>query len=282
MEAVRKAGAQLTEATALDGLLPMFINPVSGKFGASGRVTLGARGDSYYEYLLKQWILTGRTEDHFLREYRRAVNGIRKHLVRTSGAFTFVGEILENNAFSAKMDHLVCFLPGTLALGHSLGADPSQHEHLELAEALLDTCVHGYAMTPTGLAPEIWWFDDATGPRIKPNDAFSLLRPETVESLFYMWRITRKPKFREAGWTIYQAFERHARVDSGGFAAVQDVMAIPAQHRNKMESFWLGETLKYLFLLFDDQDLFPFDTFVFNTEAHPLPIWTEHMQASSS
>lgn len=44
--------------------------------------------------------------------------------------------------------------------------------------------------------------------------------------------------------------------------------------RDKMESFWLAETLKYLYLLLDDSspEMLPLDQFVFNTEAHPLPI----------
>ena len=53
-----------------------------------------------------------------------------------------------------------------------------------------ETCVYGYEMTATGLAPEIWWFGSG-GPYVKPADAFSLLRPETAESLFYLWRATR-------------------------------------------------------------------------------------------
>ena len=41
-----------------------------------------------------------------------------------------------------------------------------------------------------------------------------------------------------------------------------------------MESFWPAETLKYAYLLLDTStpELLPLDQFVFNTEAHPLPI----------
>ena len=51
---------------------------------------------------------------------------------------------------------------------------------------------------------------------IKDKDAHNLLRPETVESLFVLWRVTGEAEWRDAGWAMWQAGERHARVDSGG------------------------------------------------------------------
>ena len=45
------------------GLVPIFVNAETGQFRPSATITLGARGDSYYEYLLKQWLQSGKTED---------------------------------------------------------------------------------------------------------------------------------------------------------------------------------------------------------------------------
>ena len=72
-----------------------------------------------------------------------------------------------------------------------------------------------------------------------------------------------------------QAFEEHCRVESGGYTSISDVSsASDPKPRDKMESFFLAETLKYLYLLLGDDDrLLPLDEYVFNTEAHPLPIW---------
>ena len=107
------------------------------------------------------------------------------------------------------------------------------------------------------------------------QDSANEQRPETVESLFVLYRVTRDPLYRDWGWEILQAFNRHSRVDSGGFVALQQVNRKYPQRIDRMESFFLSETLKYLFLLFsDDADIFPLDEWVFNTEAHPLPIWT--------
>lgn len=99
-------------------------------------------------------------------------------------------------------------------------------------------------------------------------------RPETVESLFVLYRVTKDPRYRDWGWEILQAFKRHSRVDSGGFSTLRNVNSPKPSHSNRMESFFLAETLKYLFLLFtDDSDILPLDKWVFNTEAHPLPVW---------
>ncbi|XP_037706815.1 endoplasmic reticulum mannosyl-oligosaccharide 1,2-alpha-mannosidase isoform X2 [Choloepus didactylus] len=262
-----------------DGLVPMFINTHSGLFTHLGVFTLGARADSYYEYLLKQWIQGGKTETQLLEDYMEAVKGIRTHLLQQSepSKLTFVGE-LAHGQFRPKMDHLVCFLPGTLALGvhHGLPA-----EHLELAKALMETCYQMNRQMETGLSPEIAHFN--TYPQgklqdvqVKPADRHNLLRPETVESLFYLHRLTGDPKYQDWGWEILQSFNTHARIPSGGYSSINNVQDPDRpEPRDKMESFFLGETLKYLYLLFsDDADFLSLDAFVFNTEAHPLPIWT--------
>lgn len=262
----------------LDGLVPMFINTNSGSFTHLGVFTLGARADSYYEYLLKQWIQGGKKESQLLEDYLEAVDGIRKHLLAKSEPrkLTFVGE-LNHGRFSAKMDHLVCFLPGTLALGahHGLPA-----EHMELAQALMDTCYQMYRQMETGLSPEIAHFNlhhtkAVKDVQVKAADRHNLLRPETVESLFYLYRLTGDRKYQDWGWEILHSFNTYTRVPSGGYSSISNVQdPRHPQPRDKMESFFLGETLKYLYLLFsDDPDLLSLDTYVFNTEAHPLPIW---------
>ena len=59
---------------------------------------------------------------------------------------------------------------------------------------------------------------------------------------------------------------------TGGYTSLDDVTEVPPLRRDKMETFFLGETLKYLYWLFGDDSVIPLDKFVFNTEAHPLPI----------
>ncbi|KAK6305189.1 endoplasmic reticulum mannosyl-oligosaccharide 1,2-alpha-mannosidase-like [Coregonus clupeaformis] len=260
-----------------DGLVPMFINTNSGQFTHKGVFTLGARADSYYEYLLKQWIQGGKTEPDLLEDYLEAIEGVKKHLLRTTGPrkLTFVGE-LNHNRFNPKMDHLVCFLPGTLALGAHNGLP---EDHMELALQLMETCHQMYVQMETGLSPEIAHFNlqpyDGRDVNVKPADRHNLLRPETVESLFYLYRFTKDTKYRDWGWDILESFNKYTRVPSGGYTSISNVRdPVNPGPRDKMESFFLGETLKYFYLLFsDDLELLSLDKYVFNTEAHPLPIW---------
>lgn len=176
------------------------------------------------------------------------------------------------------MDHLVCFLPGLLALGYVNGMPKS---HMDLAQRLMYSCYQMYALMASGLAPEIVVFNTdsaiADDLEVKPNDAFNILRPETVESLMILYRVTLDPKYQEWGRQIFNAFEKHCRLPDGGYTSVHHVTkSRPSKmFRSEMESFFLAETLKYLFLLFsDDPDAFiPLDKYVYNTEAHPFPIW---------
>ncbi|TCD65051.1 hypothetical protein EIP91_003289 [Steccherinum ochraceum] len=101
------------------------------------------------------------------------------------------------------------------------------------------------------------------------------LRPETIESMFYLWKTTGDVRWRERGWTIFEALERETRVEVG-YASLTTVAESQALKFNEMPSYFLAETLKYLYLLFLNEDRIPLDMWVFNTEAHPLPIfnWT--------
>ncbi|CAJ0598115.1 unnamed protein product [Cylicocyclus nassatus] len=245
-----------------DGLCEMYLNCNTGKFHPGPAITFGARADSYYEYLLKQWLQTGKTVDWLLTDYKMAMGSMQSKLFRYSepSKFGFVGELLSNDAFSPKMDHLVCFLAGTLALGTVHGLPK---EHLQLAESLGSGCQAMYR-NPTGLGPEIAYFNMLPGQKedlsIKPLDAHSLLRPEAIEAWFYLYRITGNKTYQEWGWNAFEAIEKYARVRNG-YSSVKSVKKIPVSYKDLMESFFLAETLKYLYLLFadDQKDLFPLD-----------------------
>jgi hypothetical protein len=140
-----------------------------------------------------------------------------------------------------------------------------------------------YLKSSTGLSPECVHFDTDVrqdGPQerdemfVVPDDDFNLLRPETVESLMILHRVMGDEVYREYGRRIMAAFERHAKLPTGGYRSLWHVFNGPGSqpYSATMESFFLAETLKYLFLLFSDADVLPLDEIVFNTEAHPLLI----------
>lgn len=256
-----------------EGLCEMFLSPISGKFLKS-TITFGARADSYYEYLLKQWLQTGKKINWLIEDYKQAVDSMYKKLWRYSepNKFGFIGELYDE-LFIPKMDHLACFMAGTLALGNYHGMPLY---HLEIAKNLSRTCFEMYNTT-SGLGVEISHFNLNSSVKedlnIKPFDAHSLLRPEAFEAWFYLFRITGDPIYQEWGWKAFQAIEKHAKVENG-YSSVQNANQEVVIYRDMMESFFLAETLKYLYLLFDNnQNVSSFDAYVFNTEGHVLPIY---------
>ncbi|KAB0795911.1 hypothetical protein PPYR_09972 [Photinus pyralis] len=278
-EAVAKVAYHVHTLEKRDGLVPIFINANSGQFRSHSTVTLGARGDSYYEYLLKQWIQTGKTIDYLRDDYIEAINGVQKHLVQRTvpNGYLFIGELLVGGKdFKPKMDHLTCYLPGTLALGVHHGMPQS---HMKLAEELMTTCYQTYVQQPTFLAPEITYFnihaDNSNDMYVKTNDAHNLLRPEFIESLWYMYQITKNATYQDWGWNIFQAFEKYTKVVNG-YTSIGNVRnTANVRPKDLMESFFLSETLKYLYLLFSSNPkLLDIDKYVVNSEAHPLPIYS--------
>nr|POE48435.1 mannosyl-oligosaccharide 1,2-alpha-mannosidase [Quercus suber] len=327
---------------AKDGLVPIFISANDGHFRGQN-IRLGSRGDSYYEYLIKQYYQTSEKEPIYKDMWKESLDGVKKHLITYSkpSRFTVLAERPSglNSGLSPKMDHLVCFMPSAIALG-ATGGLPIQKarksplwtaemdEDMRLAEELMNTCWGMYTTTKTGLAGEITHFNIFDPPLIyndfnkdtrpsppknfdlepvsspgedtrpvgaddfivKPSDAHNLQRPETIESLFYMWRITGDIKYRNWGWQMFENFVKHTKTqDDMGYSSIDNVQAVPPPLRDNMESFWLvshddvngnnaytdnyyqAETLKYFYLLFSPDDILPLNDVVFNTEAHAFP-----------
>ncbi|RDX73006.1 Mannosyl-oligosaccharide 1,2-alpha-mannosidase MNS1, partial [Mucuna pruriens] len=242
--------AQLNKTFPDDGLLPIYINPHSGAAGYSP-ITFGAMGD----------------RDMWEKSMKGLLSLIRRS---TPSSFAYICE-KNGGSLSDKMDELACFAPGMIALGSSgYGADDSQ-KFLSLAEELAWTCYNFYQSTPTKLAGENYFFN--SGQDMSVGTSWNILRPETVESLFYLWRLTGNKTYQEWGWNIFQAFEKNSRIESG-YVGLKDVNT--GVKDNMMQSFFLAETLKYFYLLFSPSSVIPLDEWVFNTEAHPLRIMARH------
>ena len=124
----------------------------------------------------------------------------------------------------------------------------------------------------TGISPEYVQFYDGRDFDAGRSGHHYLLRPETVESFFVLYHLTGDPVYREWGWEVFQAIEKYCKV-IGGYGGIRNVRRDKpmVDVDDKMESFFLAETLKYLYLLFDPET--PIDLLnkhVFNTEAHPI------------
>eukprot|EP00026_Physarum_polycephalum_P003609 Phypoly_transcript_03622.p1 GENE.Phypoly_transcript_03622~~Phypoly_transcript_03622.p1 ORF type:complete len:584 (+),score=103.39 Phypoly_transcript_03622:66-1817(+) len=266
-----------------EGLYPVYINAENGQF-SSDLVSLGGLGDSYYEYLLKRYVLGGKTEKEFRELYDESMESVLANLVvesystQENRTFTFLGEW--RGSLISEMDHLVCYVPGTLALGAE-GA--TRDLHMETAKQLAHTCYHTYKSMPTNIGPERVSFRPLNKNKKDTNPlalGFTvasgkyLLRPETIESLFYLWRYTGDKIYRDWGWAIFEGLEKYCKTPSS-YSGLQDVQSKTPQQNDSMPSYFFAETLKYLYLLFSDNDVLPLDRYVFTTEAHALGILTQ-------
>jgi hypothetical protein len=249
----------------------------------AGAEALDSGGDSFYEYLVKEQLLTpGEHSEHLAGMYDVFADSLHSDQSRVidygpdSKATAMISFPAGSRGTRQLQTHLSCFTGGMLALGARYLQSRAASADASLALRVTEQCVQSYMMTPTGLGA-----DRANVLRGKlsqshgAGDSRYHMRPEVVESLFVLYRTTGDRKHREAGWQIFQAIVRECRVESGGFTGLKSVWGRsmdPGNRDDYQPSFFLGETLKYLFLLFSPDDVIPLDAFVFNTEAHPFTL----------
>ncbi|KAH9447168.1 hypothetical protein Pst134EA_029210 [Puccinia striiformis f. sp. tritici] len=284
---------QWISPSRLGTLFPTLVDPQSPQ-ALSGQYTFGAMADSYYEYLIKQFQLLRGTNSQYSKMYTSAIESAREHLIRTydlesSGGknLTVIGDI-SWGVFKPSLDHLTCFSGAMIGLGSRL---LGRKQDLDLALRYADACVWAYESTKTGVGPErisIVEGDEHTRwrpviyqgqkfrelksdppPGASIEDGRYLGRPETIESVYYMWRITGDRQWQDRGWRMFTSW-MEACATSFGFADLAEVNSWPPQISDKQESFVLAETFKYYYLLFSEPDLISLDEYVFNTEAHPF------------
>ncbi|KXN71603.1 glycoside hydrolase family 47 protein, partial [Conidiobolus coronatus NRRL 28638] len=247
------------------GLYPVYLNVFTGQF-ITQQVSFGALGDSFYEYLLKVYIMTGKSNPLLLSMFQESMQGLKSLMRRGPNGELYFGEIDQNGQYQQYMDHLTFFVPGLLqyANHHIPGTD-----YGESALHLMDTCYNAYRANPYLLGPEVVSFSQTTG--LSTTVPTSNLRPEMFESLYYSYYYTKDPKYREMAYAGFKAIRQHSKTPSG-FACYNDITnSTDGDPRvDVMESFFLAETLKYLYLIFSDQSTLNLDQWVFNTEAHPF------------
>ena len=259
------------------GLYPIRVSISDGSF-ADSHVTLGALGDSFYEYLLKVWVQGGKKEKWLRDMYDNAVDGVVSVLLQsaTPSGLAFLSDWTGTSTVR-KMDHLVCFMPGVMALGAHTDPDGPDSvrakRDLAVAKALMHTCHEMYTRQKSGIAPEYVEFPEGRDMEVT-GAPFYILRPETAESLFVLNQLTGDPIYREWAWEIFESIEKNCRTDTA-YGALKDVTDPSLGVDDRMESFFLAETLKYLYLSQDPDNSINLDKYVINTEAHPTRIFND-------
>ncbi|KAH8352195.1 hypothetical protein KR084_002605, partial [Drosophila pseudotakahashii] len=257
-------------------MYPDYIHPRTAIWGPLKMSLEPAGGGGLYECMLKSWLRSNKLDDQAHDLYVKAIPRVINSMVGLSfGGLTYIGE-LSNFHLIRRMKHSTCFAGGLFALGSSAFHNDSGKEakHLQLGKDLALTCRESYRRSATGLGPESFQFDsvpreDATS-RESDSKAYRL-RPEVVETYFILWRLTHDQKYRDWGWEVVESLEKYCRTKFG-FSGLENVYDLHGPQNGVQGSHFLGETLKFLYLLFSKDSLLPLDKWVFNTAAHSLPV----------
>jgi len=210
---------------------------------------VSGRIDSYYEYLLKGWLLLGDEDQRTMWETSR--EAINAYVADEVDGRLWYGQVDMNTGqrTGTRFGALDAFLPAVLALGGDLDRATRLQESV------------GFMWDAFGIEPES--FDYVT---LEMGYPAYPLRPEAIESAYYLYVLTGDARWREMGKDMFRRVVAAARTESG-FAHLRDVRT--GEQADAMQSFFLAETLKYAYLLAAPSAL-DFDAVVFNTEAHPL------------
>jgi mannosidase alpha-like ER degradation enhancer 2 len=212
---------------------------------------VGGGIDSWYEYLLKSWRLFG--DEDFHRMWQASVGSMHRYLADDRFGGLWYGQAnMKTGARTGTMfGSLEAFLPAVLAL-----------EGDTARAARLMTSVERM-WTTFGVEPETMDYSTMTIGREPGYE----LRPESLESAYYLYRLTGDERYRRMGAAMWAAIDRWTRTDAG-FAALADVRT--CAKRDRMHSFLFAETMKYAWLILSPPAVLDLGAVVFNTEAHPL------------
>ncbi|XP_020958288.1 ER degradation-enhancing alpha-mannosidase-like protein 3 isoform X6 [Sus scrofa] len=221
---------------------------------------VGAGIDSYYEYLLKAYVLLG--DDSFLERFNTHYDAIMRYISQPP---LLLDVHIHKPMLNARtwMDALLAFFPGLQVLKGDIRPAIETHEMLY------------QVIKKHNFLPEAFTTD------FRVHWAQHPLRPEFAESTYFLYKATGDPYYLEVGKTLIENLNKYARVPCG-FAAMKDVRT--GSHEDRMDSFFLAEMFKYLYLLFADKEdiIFDVEDYIFTTEAHLLPLWLSTTNQSIS
>ncbi|XP_055680886.1 ER degradation-enhancing alpha-mannosidase-like protein 2 [Lutzomyia longipalpis] len=274
----RLTGDPIYEEVALNALyaLQSHKSPI-GLFGnhidvQTGRWTaqdagIGAGVDSYYEYLVKGAIMLNRPE--LMKMFNAGRESVEKFLKRDDW-YIWVS-MNKGQVTLPVFQSLEAYWPGVLSLiGDINAAMKTLHNYVGVWRQY-------------GFLPEFYNIPNAEAGANRENYP---LRPELIESVMYLYRATGDPFLLQVGEDMLRSIQHSAKT-SCGYATIKNVR----DHRkeDRMESFFLAETTKYLYLLFDPENFLNNDGrsgvvintpngecvieaggYIFNTEAHPI------------
>jgi mannosidase alpha-like ER degradation enhancer 2 len=245
----KRALVELYNRRSKIGLVGDGINVKTGQWtGTDSSVSGGI--DSYYEYLLKASILFG--DKDCQRMWESSIAALNKYVADDAPTGLWYGHVdmhtgKRTGAYFGALD---AFFPGALALSGDL----------DRARRLQDSAFKMWNIA--GIEPEV--IDYSSMKIVSPGYP---LRPEIIESAYYLHHFTGDPRYLEMGRTFFDSLVKYSRTDVA-YASLRDVRTM--EKEDDMESFFFAEVLKYLYLLYAPPNTVDLSHQVFNTEAHPL------------
>lgn len=247
-QAGKKATLAIYNRRSELGLIGDVINVESGEW-VSKQSHICAGVDSYYEYLYKSYLLFGDPE---LKEvWDESISAINKYLPEEHQNMTWYGRVNMNTGEkeSSVVTLYDAFFPALLALSGNI----EQAEKLQLT--------WDWLWDKYGLEPMVYDYKKDT-----PNYPAYDLNPEIMESAYYLYHFTQDSVYYNMNRQYWKDIQQFCRTDIA-FTSIKDVQTM--EQKDYMPTFFLAETLKYLYLTFScDNGTFDFDDHVFNTEAH--------------
>jgi mannosyl-oligosaccharide alpha-1,2-mannosidase len=242
--------------TQIPGMWPMYVSMNTKNVVDGNTFTLAGCADSLYEYLPKMYALLGGLELKYETMTKRFMEAADKHfyfrpMVPRNEDILISGNVNTRETGSLVLDpeseHLTCFIGGTVALAGRLLGNP---ESVETGLKLTNGCVYAYRAFSSGMMPERYnmipcesriacrWNEEKWKAERKKRpewrsglpkgfttakDPRYILRPEAIESVFVLYRITGKSELQEAAWDMFRAISNGTATEYAN-AAVQDVV----------------------------------------------------------
>ncbi|MDQ6785736.1 MAG: glycoside hydrolase family 47 protein [Acidobacteriota bacterium] len=248
-EKAKRALIEIYKRRSPIGLVGTRINVETGEW-TNPDSHISAEIDSYYEYLLKCAILFD--DEDCLKMWQESITAINKYYAHEVRGELWYGhaDMITGKRTATVYGALDAFFPAVLALSGDL----------ERAKRLQDSSVKMW--TKYGIEPEEFDYQ-----KMETGDAGYPLRPEIVESTYYLYHYTKDEKYLQTGRTFFDDFVKYCKTDVG-YASLKSV--VTKEKSDSMQSFLFAETFKYYYLLFAPPKTLDFKKVVFNTEAHPI------------
>ncbi len=211
---------------------------------------LSACIDSYYEYQVKAWLLFG--DDDCRKMWDSSIIAINRYLLDSTATGLWYGHADMNTGKRTKTwwGALDAFFPAVLVLAGDV----------DRAARLQESCVRMW--NAEGIEPD--QFDYSSMKVVAPR---FFLNPEIFESAYYCYSATGNPYYQKMGQALFDSLKKYCRLPEG-YCELKSV--ITKERMDRMETYFLAETLKYLYLLFAPPETLEFRKVIFNTEAHPI------------